>query len=763
MKTLTWLPARVAPVVTFIVIACVVPFFAMAQSSAPEPSETMPYAPSSAPGPSTPSAPGQGMNSTPDLGASAEPPQPTNSTEEDRLPGETAAEAAARSERWKKIAVPEPLKLRDSELESGADPERSLRPVDIERRAASRTISDGRVQIVGNSQIKESELLEVIRDQRENMRTEGLTPATADDAAFYIAQHYRRKGFMKARVIYRIEGAVLVLEISEGALVRLGNVTFIGNYAYTGTRLGEYILGPTHEKESKYKDGLPFIRADIDLGVSRAQGFYRSEGFPQATVSASFQLSSDGSRMDMTVTVNEGPRYILGPFYFTGSGRISPDDIQKSLATGKPIPYSELSINEMQRKVEDIYRNKGYYNRKVVVQVAEPKGRKSGALSVTFDVDAGPLYRIGSVNVEGGKDIKPGFVETQFRRIRGEVYDPQALDDIYKKMLQAGLYSQFIIEPVPRADGTLDINITVKEAKPKEFGVYAGYGTYEGPYFGVNYRNRNLFGTGRSFESTLEGSSRGGKAELIYLDPWFLDSELELKSRLYTMYRDTDDYSKVETGMRHDLSMDVFRDWKVGAFLWARQVNIIQSNIDAVDLGPKNYFANSIGVTQTYDRRNNKANPTSGYHLTTSFDMASSAIGSEIEYARLSYRGAIYFPLGKAVLALGAQGGFISPINDSELPVDERFYVGGSNTVRSFAEREMGPRDSRGNFIGGDSYMVYNAELTFPLYGDLKGAVFVDMGNLNASSGDFLAFNDMRFALGAGLRYGLPIGSIRLD
>src|ERR1043165_9405320 len=103
----------------------------------------------------------------------------------------------------------------------------------------------------------------------------------------------------------------------------------------------------------------------------------------------------------MYVTVNEGPRYILGPFYFTGTGRISTDDILKVLAEGKPIPYSDDSIGKLQRKVEDIYRNNGYYTRKVELTVAMPKGRKSGALAVTFDVDAGPLYRIGSVNITG--------------------------------------------------------------------------------------------------------------------------------------------------------------------------------------------------------------------------------------------------------------------------------------------------------------------------------------------------------------------------
>ena len=96
------------------------------------------------------------------------------------------------------------------------------------------------------------------------------------------------------------------------------------------------------------------------------------------------------------------------------------------------------------------------------------------------------------------------------------------------------------------------------------------------------------------------------------------------------------------------------------------------------------------------------------------------------------------------------------------IPIDERFFNGGADTVRSFGERELGPHDNHGHPVGGEFFTVFNVEYTFPIFGELQGAVFTDAGNLLPTSED-IGLNDMRYAVGAGLRYKLPVGPIRLD
>ena len=180
-----------------------------------------------------------------------------------------------------------------------------------------------------------------------------------------------------------------------------------------------------------------------------------------------------------------------------------------------------------------------------------------------------------------------------------------------------------------------------------------------------------------------------------------------------------------------------------------------------------------------------------GFLVGNTFDVASSALGSDIEFIRGTMRVGYYLPFGpkpltpgvvedqpagtpfqrwfrQSSIAFGARAGIIHSLTDSgsdeatAIPIDERFFNGGATTVRSFGERDLGPHDNHGHPVGGEFFTVFNVEYTFPIFGELQGAVFTDAGNLLPTSED-IGLNDMRYAIGAGLRYKLPVGPIRLD
>ena len=207
-------------------------------------------------------------------------------------------------------------------------------------------------------------------------------------------------------------------------------------------------------------------------------------------------------------------------------------------------------------------------------------------------------------------------------------------------------------------------------------------------------------------------------------------------------------------------------------------------------IGQDSYFISSIGLTQTLDLRKNPLVAPRGFVFDNTIDVAASAIGSDVDFLRTTARASYYLSFApepvavvggenleksgfrkwfeRSLLAFGARAGVIYPLDTMgttqalAIPIDERFFSGGSTTVRSFGERDLGPHDRRGNPIGGEFYTIFNVEYTFPLYGELKGAVFVDAGNLLPNA-DEPGFADMRYGIGAGLRYDLPIGPVRLD
>jgi outer membrane protein insertion porin family len=251
---------------------------------------------------------------------------------------------------------------------------------------------------------------------------------------------------------------------------------------------------------------------------------------------------------------------------------------------------------------------------------------------------------------------------------------------------------------------------------------------------------------------------------LTYADPWLFDSPYHLALRLYAQTRDLDDYEKIEYGAHPILSRTLNDHWELSVFALAKHVSIESSTIDPPELlGPTDYWAHSLGISQKIDFRNNKVNPTRGFLGVTTFDAGLLEFGSDVEFVRGTCQLSYYLPVtARSVLALGARAGVISPGGTRSLPIDERFFLGGSTTVRSFAERELGPKDARGHPIGGEAYTIFNAEYTFPIRGDLKGAVFVDAGSLQARARNF-GLEDMRYAAGVGLRYILAIGAVRVD
>ena len=327
--------------------------------------------------------------------------------------------------------------------------------------------------------------------------------------------------------------------------------------------------------------------------------------------------------------------------------------------------------------------------------------------------------------------------------------------------MRTGLFTSLRINPQPRADGTLDLGMTIQEAKAREVGFSLGYGTYDGPIVGFEARDRNLFGTGRPLTFRAIYSARALTGELSYLDAHWLESKYTLLLKLAVGNFHNDSYDKNEAGFTAQLSRKLIREIEVAGFMTARAVKLTDIFVTPANAGPQKYSLGSVGVTGTFDFRDSPLIPMRGLVFNATVDLTKgSGSGDNFEFVRTTMRLSYYIPIKKTTLALGFRAGFLESINGGEIPIDERFFDGGATTVRSFAERRLGPRDNvTGNPIGGNAFTIINVEYGFPIYGDLRGAVFYDVGNLTPN----LGFKDMRSGVGAGVRYNLPIGPLRVD
>jgi outer membrane protein insertion porin family len=672
-------------------------------------------------------------------------------------------------------------------------PEEKAEQQHVQARAAEKKAArTDIIEIEGEKNFSDKELRSQLKEQLATIGDFGLTPARADDAAFFLELFYRKHGFMKASVHYVIEsGQRLRLQIDEGRLFTLGTVTFGGNAHEPPARLFDYAMGPTRQRYSKLQKKLPFVASDVDEGADLVHRFYIAEGYLDSVVDKPhYAFHDDTGVVDALISINEGRQYFFGQITFSGKTIYDSELLRGQIKDLLDRPFTEARVADIPRRLQSYFKTRGYFAVKVEA-TAQPEAARDGHIPVQVAISAGPVYHFGDVSVTGLQRLRPSYVEQRFTSLQGQTYSPDVLDEKFRMLMRSGLFNLLQINPVPEPGDTLALQITAEEAKSKQLGFSAGYGTYEGLIGGVQYRELNLFGYGRPLTTSVEVSQRSYKGEILYEDPYLFDTEFDLKTRVGALTFDYDGYSKFELGGSIGLSRKITKQYEVGAVFSVRHVEVTSASIPERFLGDTSYFINTLGFTQTLDLREDPLVAPRGFVAGNTIDVATGAFGSEIELIRATVRLGYYIPFGpkpltpgvatdqeapkspwlrfwqQSSLAFGARMGGVHSLNHSgpdepdTIPIDERFFNGGGTTVRSFGERDLGPL-VHGNPLGGEFFTVFNAEYTFPIYGELQGAIFYDAGNLLPTS-EHPGLDDMRYAIGGGLRYKLPIGPIRLD
>ena len=649
------------------------------------------------------------------------------------------------------------------------------------------------IEFRGQQAFAEKELRSALKEEITTIEDFGLNPARADDLAFFLEVFYRKHGYAKVNVHYVIESSERVrLDVTEGPRFMLREVVFHGNAHEPADKLFEYMVGPTRERYSRLEKRLPFVAADMEEGTRLVQRFYIADGFLDVVVDPPRdEFQGQSNEVDVVVPIHEGRQYFFGSISFGGRTIYGAEAMRGQLADLLQRPYTEARVADIPRRLEAYFKARGYYDVKVAATGA-PEEAVNWRVPVQIAISAGPVYHFDGVTVSGLTRLHPGFVTKRFTRLRGKTYSPDVLDERFRTLMQTGQFNLLQIKPVPVDGHLLRLDISAEEAKSKEFGFWVGFDTYEGALAGIQIGDRDLFGYGRPLTATIEVSQRSYRGEILYQDPFFLDTDFVFTARAFAFTFDYDGYSKFELGGRLELSRKITKYDEAALIFSVRHVEITDSQIrPSFLLGPREYQVDTIGLTNTLDLRESPYVNPRGFLIGNTLDLASSALGSDIEYVRGTMRVGYYLPFGpkpltpgvvedqppgtplqrffrQSSIAFGARAGIIHSLTNSgsdeatAIPIDERFFIGGATTVRSFGERDLGPHDNHGHPVGGEFYTVWNVEYTFPIFGELQGAVFTDAGNLLPTSED-IGLSDMRYAIGAGLRYKLPVGPIRLD
>src|ERR1051326_1072966 len=223
------------------------------------------------------------------------------------------------------------------------------------------------IEFRGEQAFKEKELRVALKEEITTIEDFGLSPARADDLAFFREVFYRKHGYAKVNVHYTIQaGDSVRLDITEGPRFMLRTVAFDGNARESADKLFEYIVGPTRERYSRLEKWLPFVASDLEEGTRLVQRFYVAEGFLDVVVDPPrYKFQEQSSEVDVVVPIHEGRQYFFGSVVFTGQTISGAEALRGQIVDLLQRPYTDARVEDIPRRLQAYFKARGYYDVKV--------------------------------------------------------------------------------------------------------------------------------------------------------------------------------------------------------------------------------------------------------------------------------------------------------------------------------------------------------------------------------------------------------------
>ncbi len=635
-----------------------------------------------------------------------------------------------------------------------------------------------RLRLSGQRHLSEAELREALADDLPDFAEDTRRRAAVDDGAYSLELLCRANGHPFARVewtIRRDADGVDNVEylVDEGPRTWLEEVRWEGNTALSENTLHALFFGADELLDLQR---TPYVESRVAAAVASAAALYLGAGFVEAQVGpARVSFSADRSLARVVVPVREGVRHTVAALGVDGDTGLPVEELQRAVADFLGQPYFPQVAYAARQRLIDRLGAAGHPEARVLV--SERRAGGPGEVELHFDVAAGPRAIVRAVEVTGLSRTDEAFVRERVALRAGEPWSATAERESRTALDRSGLFKRVRLELSPREAGpdapasaveSRALVVELEEGTQSEVFLEPGYGSYEGPRIVAGYRERNVLGRGLTLHAEGGLSARARRLLVGLTDPWLMpDAGISGDVSVFASRREEPSFVREEVGTALTLEQEL--DPRHSAFYVYSLRRTSASDVEIVDdvaaAEADTVDISSVAVTPVHDSRDDPFAPTRGGAARATFEVGTDALGGELDFLRGRLEGSWFWPVGaRSVLAASFRTGVIVPRGDTdEIPLQELFFNGGQDSVRSFREDELGPKDENGNPLGGESFTVFSVEWRQRLSGPLEGALFVDAGNVEPDAHDWGGFHGMSYALGTGLRWMLPVGPVRLD
>ncbi|MEA3487125.1 MAG: outer membrane protein assembly factor BamA [Thermodesulfobacteriota bacterium] len=619
------------------------------------------------------------------------------------------------------------------------------------------------VDIEGNDDIEKADIEGVISVKEKQLLN--LNRLKSDIES--IKTLYKNEGYLNAEVKYSTDenkkGVRLIFNIIENKELYVKKITFEGNRAYTGEELSDMMETSEWSIFHFVTDAGVFNEDKLKQDANRLTVFYLNNGYINAKIGEP-EITHDREWIYVKIPIIEGNQFRIGNVKITGDTLTIPQSelILQLQITEKDYFDREAIIKDIDM-LTDACSKEGYAYANVIPRTV-PKDDEQ-KIDITYNIDKGDLVYINTISITGNTTTRDKVIRRQLAVVEKDLYDSSKLKASYMKLNRLRYFEEVNFQTGKGTDESLmDIDVHIKERSTGMFSVGAGYSAIDNLVFMTQISEQNLFGRGQTLGLSAYFGSTKTSYELSFVEPWLFDIPLWSKFELWNMERDYDSYDVHTKGFGTTLGYPLF-EYVIGYVGYRLTIDDI-ANIESTAsqyIKDQEGETTSSGVTLSLSRdtTDDMMFPSKGSKNRVSVEVVGTIFQGDVGFAKYIADSKWFFPMPlDTVFGIRGRIGYMQGLEGKEIPVFERFYLGGINSLRGL--REIGPVDSAGDCIGGETMLNFNAEVVFPLLKDagIKGVVFFDTGNA-WNSGYYL--DDMRQTVGAGVRWYSPIGPLRLE
>ncbi|ADY73324.1 surface antigen (D15) [Desulfurobacterium thermolithotrophum DSM 11699] len=556
-----------------------------------------------------------------------------------------------------------------------------------------------------------------------------------------IENFYKNNGYPFAKVKVETQEntgkVILTFIIYEGKYTIIKTVRVIPN-SFRDFSLRELI-------------GKPFSLERIKNFITQIKLDLKKKGYKDANVSYAVKENT------LILKVNLGKKYLITSYSIHGD-LIS---CSKKLNLSVPLPYTKEVIEQLKDKLLECYAGKGYPDVSINVKEKIKEEKKKKFVHLSISILPGKKYKFGYVLVQGLKRTRLSFIKNIFVLEPGEVYSRKKVIKQYSLFSESRLFSTVNFEDF-KTDGCINEVITLKEGALLRSRGFVGYGTHSGYVLNGLLSSTSPLGYGIKY--SLFGNYRqkeGYDAVFRLRKPFFPSKDYETSYSIVKKEQIFESFIANRTIYNFSITRRRARHLEQTWGLEIGREKILETSIQT----EKRFVKRAVYYDQIYDKRNNTFNPTKGYLTQLTLLLSGLILGGNTDYYKVNTKFLYLLPLFKSsVIALRTGVGIIEPIRGSTVPLQDRFYLGGAESIRGYKYGTISPKDEKGNFIGGNAYLLLSIENRFNFKKNLQFALFYDSGNVFPQINNVdLNFLKWYSSVGIGLRYITPVGPLRID